>query len=220
MNRMRVLVTGARGFIAKNLIVRLNEKEKYSILEFTRNDPINSLPNLVNQADAIIHLAGENRPKKISSFKKVNADLTKTLCDVIKASSRKILFIFASSNQANIENPYGKSKRDAEVFIEQFAEDTGNPTCIFRLPSVFGKWCKPNYNSVVATFCHNLANDLPIKVHDPSSKLKLIYVDDVVTKILNTFQHGSTGLTWETVEPEYSITLGELAEKIKAFKKS
>jgi len=217
---MRVLVTGASGFIAKNLIVRLNEEEKYTILEFNREDPIESLSHLVGQADVIVHLAGENRPKDISSFKKVNADLTKTLCDEIKAIPREILFIFASSTQANLNNPYGKSKRAAEIFIEDFAVDTGNPTYIYRLPNVFGKWCKPNYNSVVATFCHNIANDRPIKVHEPSAKLKLVYVDDVVTKFIDVFKHDSKVLSWETIEPEYSITLGELADQIKAFKKS
>ena len=217
---MRVLVTGARGFIAKNLIVRLSEKEKYSILEFAREDSIESLSHLVVQADAIVHLAGENRPRDISSFKKVNADLTKTLCDEIKASSREILFILASSTQTDLDNPYGKSKRAAEAFVEELAVDTGNPTYIYRLPNVFGKWCKPNYNSVVATFCHNIANDLPIKVHEPSAKLKLVYIDDVVTKFFDSFQHGSTGLSWETVEPEYSITLGELADQINTFNKS
>ncbi len=217
---MRLLVTGAYGFIAKNLIVRLTEKEEYSILKYGRNDPYSSLSKLVSQADAVIHLAAENRPKDISSFQKVNTDLTKDICNLIKANKRKIPLIFASSTQVTIENSYGKSKLDAEIFIEKFVEDTGNPTSIFRFPNVFGKWGKPNYNSVVATFCHNIAHDLPIEVHDPHLKLKLIYVDDVVKNILDIIQNSSTGLNWKAVEPEYSITLGDLADQIERFKRS
>ncbi len=215
---MRVLVTGAQGFIGKNLIVHLNEHESISTLSFSRKDPIDSLSALVDQADAIVHLAGENRPADVEAFDIVNAGLTKTVCDAIKATGRQIPLILASSIQADLDNPYGNSKRSAEVAAEQLVEETGNPVCIYRMPNVFGKWCKPNYNSVVATFCHNIANDLPIQINDESTKLRLVYVDDVVSDFLRVIQNNTRGLSWQTIKPEYITTLGELAHQIEAFK--
>ena len=215
---MRVLVTGPHGFVGKNLIVRLKEQAGIETLQFARGDSEESLQTLVHRADAIIHLAGENRPADTAAFARVNAGLTHTLCTAIAASGREIPLILASSIQADLPNPYGESKRAAELAVEQLAAKHANPAVIFRLPNVFGKWCKPNYNSVVATFCHNIANDLPVRIDDPSTKLRLVYVDDVVSAFLRAIESATHGLHRSTIEPEYSITLGELAAQIEGFR--
>lgn len=214
---MRVLVTGSRGFIGKNLVVRLEEQARFEVLQFGRGDSENLLRDLVHKADAVVHLAGENRPKDAAAFTEVNAGLTRALCAAIAASGRKIPVILASSIQAELNNPYGESKRAAELAVEQFSAERESPAVIFRLPNVFGKWCRPNYNSAVATFCHNIANDLPIHVNDPSIRLHLVYVDDVVSAMLREFASKAPGLRRASVEPEYSITVGELAAQIEAF---
>jgi UDP-2-acetamido-2,6-beta-L-arabino-hexul-4-ose reductase len=214
---MRILVTGARGFIGKNLIIRLREQDDVETLEFVRSTNIDLLPGLVEQVDVIIHLAGENRPKDVSEYERVNASLTNTLCESIRNVNRKIPLIITSSTQAVLGNPYGQSKRKAELVAEKLANETGNPVIIYRLPGVFGKWCKPNYNSVIATFCHNIANDLPIQINDPAAQIKVVHVDDVVSEFICALSCTNDGLTWGNVEPEYSITLSDLAEQIKAF---
>jgi len=215
---MRILVTGSRGFIGKNLVVRLGELSDIEVLHYSRGDSLELLNDLVNNSDAVVHLAGENRPKEISDFSTVNKDLTNSLCEAINASGRKIPLILASSTQAVINNPYGESKKEAEQVVEGFSKDTDNPVTIYRLPGVFGKWCKPNYNSVVATFCHNIANDLPIQINDSSLSIKLVYVDDVIADFIDSIQSMVDGVHWRELSPEYSITLGELAEQINAFK--
>lgn len=215
---MRVLVTGSRGFIGKNLVVLLSEQVDLEVLQFARGDSPDTLSSLVAQADAVVHLAGENRPKDVADFALVNADLTKALCTAISATGRKIPLILASSAQAELDNPYGQSKRAAEQVVEQFVDETGNPVVIYRLPGVFGKWCRPNYNSVVATFCHNIANDLPLQINDPAACLRLVYVDDVVAEFLSGLQNMAEGVRWGEVVPEFLITLGELAQQVEAFR--
>lgn len=215
---MRVLVTGSRGFVGKNLVVRLGELPGFEVLCFDRDDALSALEDKVRGADAIVHLAGENRPKDEADFARGNTYLTKALCAAVQTVGRKIPIILASSTQAELSNLYGQSKRAAEQAVEQLATATGNPAVIYRLPSVFGKWCKPNYNSVVATFCHNIANDLPIQINDPSTCLRLVYVDDVVSEFLRALISMSDGVRRGEVTPEYSITLGELAAQIGAFK--
>lgn len=217
-SKMRILVTGSRGFVGKNLVVRLGELAGFEVLRFDRNDALPALVEKVCQADAIVHLAGENRPKDEADFARGNAEFTKTLCAAVQTSGRKIPIILASSTQVELSNPYGQSKRVAEQAVEQLATDTGNPVVIYRLTNVFGKWCKPNYNSVVATFCHNIANDLPIQINDSSTSLRLVYVDDVVSEFLRALGSISDGVRRGEVTPEYSIALGELAAQINAFK--
>ena len=213
-----VLVTGANGFIGKNLIVHLNEHEHFKVLSFTRHNSIDELQGLVDQADTVVHLAGENRPQNLSAFEIVNSGLTQLLCDAIRSSKRIIPLLFASSMQAEQNNPYGKSKLIAEQSVELLANQTGNPVYIYRLPNVFGKWCKPNYNSVVATFCFNIANNIPIQINDSLAPLRLVYIDDVVSDFLNVIQKTSHGISRPTIKPEYTTTLGEIAEQIYAFK--
>lgn len=215
---MRVLITGSQGFIGKNLIVRLSESPEFEILRFDREDLPEALERTVRAADVVVHLAGVNRPKDAAEFEAGNSDLTARLCSAIKSAGRRIPLILASSIQAELDNPYGRSKRAAEQAVEQFVRETSNPSLIYRLPNVFGKWCKPNYNSVVATFCHNIANDLPVQINDPATALKLVYIDDVVSTLIQALRNTEQELHWPTVEPVYSIRLGELAAQIGAFK--
>ena len=217
---MRVLVTGSNGFIGKNLVFHLNELKDYSVETFSRENTIDELPELVESVDAIIHLAGENRTEDVSEFRLNNAELTQSICDAIRSLSRKIPIIFASSIQAGYANPYGESKRTAEVAIEKLALETKNPVFIYRLPGVFGKWCKPNYNSVVSTFCHNVAHDLPIQINDQFEELTLVYIDDVVSEFIDSIQNHNKNNLQISVQPEYRITLGKLATQIKNFRNS
>lgn len=217
----RVVVTGANGFIGKNLVVRLSEMSGFSVSSFVRGDHAAQLPELVAQADAVIHLAGENRPLDESAFAKVNTGLTVELCEAIRGemaeTGRKVPLLLASSTQAERDNPYGRSKLAAEQAVQALAEATGNPAVVFRLPGVFGKWCKPNYNSVVATFCHNMTRGLPIQVNDPAAILRLVYVDDVVSAFLAAVEAPVDGVFQATVEPQYTLSLGELVRQIEAF---
>lgn len=217
----RILVTGANGFIGKNLLVRLSELPGVTVSTLMRGDFAANLPTLVANADFVIHLAGENRPADEADFAKVNTGLTSALCAAIQqefaATGRQVPLVFTSSTQAENDNPYGRSKLAAEKALQKLAQDTGNPCVVFRLPGVFGKWCKPNYNSVVATFCHNLAGGLPIQINDPAATLRLVYVDDVVEALLTALDAPTQGYTHAAVTPEYTITLGQLASQIKAF---
>lgn len=217
----RILVTGANGFIGKNLVVRLRELPGVTIDTFVRGDDSGRLPELVARADAVVHLAGENRPVDEAAFAQVNARLTSILCNAIqqehRATGRHVPLVLASSAQAERDNPYGRSKLAAEQAVQALAQATDNPCVIFRLPGVFGKWCKPDYNSVVATFCHNLARGLPIQISDPSASVRLVYVDDVVSTLLVALDSPVPGCVRSAVEPEYTIALGELAAQIRAF---
>lgn len=214
---MRILITGAKGFIGKNLAFRLREKGSVDLLEFTREDAIEDLFNKVSQSDFIVHLAGENRPKDVDDFHKVNVGITQALVDAISQSGRKIPIIMSSSTQADLDNPYGKSKSTAENLLRKFSEDTGASVLIYRLPGVFGKWSKPNYNSVVATFCHNIANELPVAINDPAASVRLVYIDDVVEEFCRAISDMKQGFFWGKIAPEYTTTLANLAEQIQSF---
>lgn len=216
-NNARVLITGGDGFIGRNLAVRLAERPGYDIQKFGRSNAMEALPAMVDRADVVVHLAGENRPRDPADFERVNVGLTRALCGAIAATGRTVKLIFASSIHATAESPYGKSKRQAEREIELLADKAGVPAVIYRLQNVFGKWCRPNYNSVVATFCHNLANGLPIRINDPFARLQLVYIDDVVSEVVAAIGRPGSGLEWGAVTPQYSTTLGKLAAQIEAF---
>lgn len=215
---MKILVTGANGFIGKNLVLRLREQASYEVLTFVRGESRGDLHKLLAQAGAVVHLAGENRPADAQAFADVNTGLTEYLCAELRALCKTTPLILASSAQAELDNPYGRSKLAAEQAVQSLAAEHGNAVAIYRLPGVFGKWCKPNYNSVVATFCHHKANDLPVQINDANTRLQLIYVDDVVNAMLAQLTSGWMGLVRPQVTPEYSITLGELSVQIDAFK--
>ena len=216
---MNVLVTGANGFIGKNLIIHLNELEIHGLV-YTRENSIQDLSDLIKKSDFIVHLAGENRPIDEKDFDTVNAGLTSLICNEIRLIEKNIPIILASSTQAEHDNSYGKSKLNAEIAIKNLANDTGNSVYTYRLPGVFGKWCKPNYNSVVATFCHNISHGLPIQVNDPSFELSLVYIDDVVEEFVKMIQGKRDCKKVPSVQPEYKIKLGDLADQIKAFRES
>ena len=215
---MKVLVTGAHGFIGKNLVLRLQEQAGAEVLTFVSGDTEAALQAGLAAADAVIHLAGENRPASPDAFDRVNAGLTRQICDYLRGMGRSVPLLLASSAQAGLDNPYGRSKLAAEQAVEQLAENHGNPVAIFRLPGVFGKWCKPNFNSVVATFCHNKAHDLPVQINDANVCIPLVYVDDVVNAFLGLLASPWSGVVRPQISPEYNITLGELSEQIDAFK--
>ena len=214
---MRVLVTGAHGFIGKNLLVHLREIGVETI-PFTHEMTLQDLTASLNDVDFVFHLAGVNRPEEVAEFTAGNVGLTRQLCDLIRASGRHIPVLYTSSIQAEADNPYGVSKLSAENALMALEKDTGSPIYLYRLPNVFGKWSRPNYNSAVATFCHNVVYDLPIKINDPASIIRLVYIDDVVKDFLRMLEDLPRGVTRPTVSPEYTMTVGELANQIQLFK--
>ena len=216
---MRVLVTGANGFLGKNLQVHLREKEIETV-SFTREMFEEQLPECLEGVDFVFHLAGVNRPKDPAEFAAGNKELTEQLCDAIRASGRQIPVIYTSSIQAEADNPYGASKKAAEQALIALERDAGSPVYIYRLPNVFGKWSRPNYNSAVATFCYNIANDLEIRISDPAATIRLVYVDDVIADFLKLFSERPTGVMRPEIATGYTISVGNLAEQIRAFKGS
>lgn len=220
--RLRVLVTGSRGFIGSNLIEMLRRQDQVDTLEYDVETGSPVLFDALKKADLIFHLAGVNRPPDVEEFQKVNAGLTAEIVDRLRGIGRRPTIVFSSSTQAALDNPYGKSKKLAEESLEEFARETGAAVRIYRLPGVFGKWCRPNYNSVVATFCHNIARDLPVSISDPTKKIDLAYVDDVVGKFMGhvASEVSGSGATHGTIEPTYQISLGALAEKLRSFRES
>lgn len=215
---MKVLVTGADGFIGKNLRVALGEREGFEALAITRASSDADLASAVANADAVIHLAGINRPQDPAEFAVGNADFTACLCGLLGANGRAIPVAFASSIQAERDNPYGNSKRSAEDHLAAYGAATGAPVALYRLANVFGKWSRPDYNSAVATFCHNIARGLPIRIDDPSSPVRLIYIDDVVAELLRFLADPGQDTRFPEAGPVYATTVGELARQIEDFR--
>lgn len=220
---MKVLITGASGFIGKNLQLHLSAYPDVQIVCFTREHEIDHLSDMLQGVDFVFHLAGVNRPQDPLDFIAGNTHLTQSLCSAIAASERTIPVIYTSSVQAIRDNPYGLSKRAAESALFKLQRDSGVPVYVFRLPNVFGKWCKPNYNSAVATFCYNIARDLPIQINDPAASLTLIYIDDVIERFIQLMEGADSTLDsegFEAINPQYTTTVSELAHQINAFKDS
>ncbi|QOF79653.1 UDP-2-acetamido-2,6-beta-L-arabino-hexul-4-ose reductase [Variovorax sp. 38R] len=224
---MKVLITGARGFVGKNLQLHLTERKDVQVVCFTRDDDVEQLPTFLQNVDFVFHLAGVNRPQDPREFATGNAELTQSLCSAVgavaKASGKKVPIVYTSSTQAGRDNPYGHSKRGAEEALQAVALGHGVPVHLFRLPNVFGKWCRPNYNSAVATFCHNIARDLPIQVNDPAAAVTLVYVDDVIERFVQLMDGADATVDadgFATVAPQYTTTVGELARQIQSFKDS
>ena len=176
---MKVLVTGADGFVGKNLRIAMSERRHVEVLPVTRSTTTAEFAMTVSTADAVIHLAGVNRPQDPAEFLTGNLEFTAYLCESLQAEGRNIPIAYASSAQAGLDTPYASSKRAAEERLIAHARDTGAPLAIYRWPNVFGKWGRPNYNSAVATFCHNIARGMPIRIDDPASPLHLVYIDNV-----------------------------------------
>jgi UDP-2-acetamido-2,6-beta-L-arabino-hexul-4-ose reductase len=215
---MKVLVTGASGFIGKNLCVHLAERSDIQTLMFNSVDSPDDLASYVQQSDFIFHLAGVNRPEHEVEFAQVNAGLTERLCDAIRLTGRAIPVVYTSSIHAAFDNAYGRSKLAAETRLLALSQEVGSPVCMFRLPNVFGKWSRPNYNSVVATFCHNIANGLPIRVDAPDAEIELVYVDDVVHAFLCLIPSGRAATSRGQIYPRYRLTVGELAKTLEGFR--
>lgn len=214
-----ILVTGARGFIGKNLCVTLRRQKDCNLLEFTRNHPVEELSKLAVQADVVFHLAGVNRPREEQEFVEGNVTLTRRLCDALAAAGRGTVLVYSSSTQAEHDNPYGHSKNQAEDLILDYQRRSGAPVCIYRFPNVFGKWSRPNYNSVVATFCHNISRGLPVQVNDRATPLRFAYVDDIVREFLDVLTRPpQTPTGFCEFHPVYSIALGELHDLIQSFR--
>lgn len=218
---MNILITGSQGFIGKNLIQHLSEKKEVTLLTFSRENTLSELPKLVNKADIIFHLAGINRPKELSEFYEGNSTFTELLCQAVLESGKTTPIIFSSSTQATNQTDYGKSKLQAEESLIKLNEKTQNPIAIYRLPNVFGKWCKPNYNSVVATFCNNIIYNIPLTINNPKVELNLVYIDDVITEFLTYItksDHESTSKDlYKTIPITYQTTVDELANTLQNF---
>ncbi|HHX67520.1 MAG TPA: NAD-dependent epimerase/dehydratase family protein, partial [Gallicola sp.] len=185
---MKILVTGANGFIGKNLIAELRNRKYENIFEYDRDTDSSLLDEYCKEADFVFHLAGVNRPKEKSEFMEGNFGFTSDLLDSLKKHNNTCPVMISSSIQAELNNPYGESKKAGEDLLFSYGEETGAKVLVYRFPNVFGKWCSPNYNSAVATFCHSIAHDLPIQVNDPSVVMNLVYIDDVVNELINAIE--------------------------------
>jgi len=217
---MRILITGANGFIGKNLAITLNKMGGHEVLVFNRDTDYQQLPSLVARADFIFHLAGINRPDNDADFLIGNADLTADICCAIVASGRTIPIVMTSSIQAERANAYGRSKLKAEMHLMNLYMETGNQVYIYRLPNVFGKWCRPNYNSAVATFCHNISHGLSIQVNDPTTRLNLVHIGAVIGSFTDVLVNQPVDKLHVSVDPVYTVSLGELVEQLYKFKNS
>jgi len=214
-----ILVTGSDGFIGKNLIQALKRLEGIKVYGYDINDDISSLKEAVRRADIIFHLAGVNRPEKTEEYKTGNVGFTRMLISMAEESKVKPLIIFSSSIQAALDNPYGLSKRRAEEELIDWAKRNESAVVIYRLPNVFGKWCRPNYNSAVATFCYNIARDLDVRIIDPERVVELVYIDDVVKAFLDHIKNKSeNGAYYNNVTPVFKVTVKRIVEIIKGFK--
>lgn len=218
---MKILVTGAKGFIGKNLIAELRNRKYDDIFEYDRDADSSLLDEFCKEADFVFHLAGVNRPKEQSEFMEGNFGFTSNLLGSLKKHNNTCPVMISSSIQAELDNPYGESKKAGEDILFSYGEETGSKVLVYRFPNVFGKWCRPNYNSAVATFCHNIAHDLPIKVNDPSVEMNLVYIDDVVNELIDALE-GKENKSGEFCEAPvvHTITLGEIVDLIYSFKKS
>lgn len=218
---MRVFITGAGGFIGKNLIARFSEHKWIKVSTYDRRKGSSYLSALLENVDLVIHLAGVNRASKPEQFSEGNAVFTSKLCDAVYNLGKQIPIIYSSSIQVEHDGIYSVSKLHAEEALKRLSKQTGCPVHIYRLPNIFGKWARPNYNSVVATFCYNIARDIHIKINDPNSPINLVYIDDLIDSFLELIgRESSQGVSFEQVRPKYQLKVGELADMIKGFKES
>lgn len=217
---MHILITGAKGFMGRNLshtLATLRPEDTLSLID-TFSTP-DELAQAAQTADFVFHLAGVNRPKDLAEFMQGNGDLTQRLMNLLENGKKPPVWL-SSSIQAELDNPYGQSKLTAENAVRAYGERTGAQTFLYRLPNVFGKWSRPHYNSVVATFCHQIARNLPITISDTEKELSLVYIDDVVAQCLCALQGGvqADAGGFCTVEPVHTIRLGELARLLESFR--
>lgn len=227
---MKVLVTGAKGFVGKNLVAQLNnikdgkarcygDLKIDAVYEYDIDSTIEELDAFCKDCDFVFNLAGVNRPQNQEEFMQGNFGFASTLLDTLKKHGNKCPVMISSSTQAALDNPYGESKRAGEQLMFSYAEETGVKVLVYRFPNLFGKWCRPNYNSAVATFCNNIANDLPIQVNDPKVVLNLVYIDDLVDEMIAALK-GKENRKEEFCEVPivHSVSLGEIVDLLYEFK--
>ncbi len=226
---MKILVTGAHGFVGKNLCATLYNiaagKDRsfgldcaIEVYEYDVDTDTSLLDTYCRDCDFVFHLAGVNRPQDPAEFMTGNFGFTSTLLDALHRHNNTCPVMISSSIQAALDNPYGQSKRAGEELLFSYGAETGADVLVYRLPNVFGKWCRPNYNSAVATFCHNVAHDLPIQVNDRATQLTLVYIDDVVNELVSALKGEATrDGVYCRVPVEHKVTLGEIVDLIYAF---
>ena len=220
---MKILITGAKGFVGKNLVVELRNQGFEDLMEFDVDTDPNQLDKNARKCDFVFHLAGVNRPENPADFMAGNFGFTSQLLDALKKHHSKAPVLITSSIQAAQNNPYGESKKAGEDLLFDYSKETGSKVYVYRLPNVFGKWCKPNYNSAVATFCNNIAHNLPIQVNDSNVVLNLVYVDDVINSFIAKLKVESPLdliNRFEEVSSVYTKPLGEIVSLLNQFKDS
>lgn len=215
---MKILLTGANGFIAKNLIEILKRSGYTDLFFFHKETTEYDLEEYIKNSDFIFHLAGVNRPDTLNEFYTGNTTLTEKIITLIKKYNRKIPILFTSSTQAIDDNDYGKSKLSAEILIQKYSQETGASAYIYRLPNVFGKWGKPNYNSVISTWCYNITRDIPIEISNPSKILNLVYIGDVVSHFLTQLTNHTHTCDYYDISPIYQKSLREISHLLEQFK--
>jgi len=218
---MKILITGAKGFIGKNLVAELKNQKYTDIFEYDMDTDPALLDTYCRETDFVFHLAGVNRPNDQSEFMKGNFGFTSKLLDTLKRYNNTCPVMISSSIQAVLDNPYGKSKKAGEDLLFEYGNEVGAKVLVYRFPNVFGKWCRPNYNSAVATFCYHIARDLPITVNDPSVVMNLVYIDDVVEELINALE-GKENRNGDFCEVPivHTVTLGKIVDLLYSFKKS
>lgn len=216
---LKVVITGANGFVGKNLSAELARNEKNEVIKITRQSSPEEINQALQSADFVFHLAGVNRPETEDEFQTGNVDTLRSMLKALALNEKKPPIVFSSTIQAALDNPYGRSKREAEEVLVKFGKENGNEVMIYRLPNLFGKWSRPNYNTVIATFCHKVARNEEIQVNDPSIELTLNYIDDIMDEFKRALEGNPTIIDSEyTVPNTYQVTLGRIAELIKSFK--
>lgn len=224
---MNVLITGSEGFIAKNLKANLKYIDGINILELDKEKNSDKLDKYAKECDFVFHLAGVNRPENAEEFKEGNSDFTEALFSALEKHKNKAPVIITSSIQAKLDNPYGLSKRFAEITAEDYASRNGCEVYIYRLTNVFGKWCRPNYNSVVATFCYNISRGIEIRIDNRKTELMLVYIDDLTKEFINVMKsHFDNSFEFKpyfengfyAIPIFYKATLGEIADMLYSFK--
>jgi len=216
-----ILVTGSAGFIGRHLVEALGRAQGVRVMGYDIGSPVEEFHQRLAEADCIFHLAGVNRPQNPEDFRTVNTGLTREICAELERVGRAPLVVLASSIQAMQDNPYGKSKKGAEEELRGWSERSGGRVVVFRLKNIFGKWCRPNYNSVTATFCHNIAQGLPITISDPNKELEVVYIDDVIAGLVEVAHTApSEPFGYREVARSFKVTLGGLASRIRSFRES
>ncbi|MEH6908010.1 polysaccharide biosynthesis C-terminal domain-containing protein [Neobacillus drentensis] len=218
---MKILVTGANGFVGKNLIAELKNRGISEIFEFTRKDNLALLDEYLRECNFVFHLAGVNRSQDEDEFMDGNFSFTKTLLELLKKHGNLAPVLMTSSIQAELNNTYGKSKKAGEELLFAYSKKMGVRTLVYRLPNLFGKWCRPNYNSAVATFCYNIARNIEIQIHDPNKEIILCYINDAIAEFIRALECKETrDGAFCYVPVTNKIKLGVLAEKLYAFSKN